>query len=343
MVKKIIDIEEVIKTSSELTVLYVEDNEEERKLSGVIFEEFFKKIIIGVDGEDGLIKFQENDIDLVITDINMPKLDGLQMSEKIKSINPEVPIFVLSAYNESKYFMDSIKYGIEGYFLKPIDLEQFYEVLQQSLKKMQFNKEDKEHTLSLEAKVKEQAKNISQYKIVKKQLLEQKDILSYQATHDVLTGLANKTLFEDRLKQATLRVNRKNTKVVLFFIDLDKFKAINDSFGHRTGDYILQIISERMSKEVRKEDLLARIGGDEFTLIIEDITDLSGIKILAEKLIKTIETATDMLEVSASIGVSVFPDDCKDAETLIRYADIAMYKAKKSTENIIYYSQREIQ
>lgn len=339
MVKKIIDLEEVIKTSSALTVLYVEDNEETRKLSSTIFEEFFQKIIIGVDGEDGFIKFQENDINLVITDINMPKLDGLQMSQKIKSINPEVPIFVLSAYNEPKYFMDSIKYGIEGYFLKPIDLEQFYESLDQSLKKMQFNKEDKEYRLSLEAKVKEQAKKITQYKIVEKELLKQKDILGHQATHDVLTGLANKTLFEDRLKQATLRVNRKNTKVALFFIDLDKFKAINDSFGHKTGDYILQIISERMSKELRKEDLLARIGGDEFTLIIEDITDLSGIKTLAEKLINTIETAADTLEVSASIGISIFPDDCTDSETLIEYADIAMYRAKESTGNIIYYSQ----
>lgn len=122
-------LEDIIEYSHKLNLLYVEDNESARNSTLSIFEEFFENIIVAVDGEDGIEKFQSNDIEIIITDINMPKVNGLEMIAQIRQINKTIPILVLSAYNESGYFMDSIKLGVEGYLLKPIDIGQFLGVL----------------------------------------------------------------------------------------------------------------------------------------------------------------------------------------------------------------------
>ncbi|MCD6432800.1 MAG: EAL domain-containing protein [Sulfurimonas sp.] len=129
-----LNIEDIINYTSTIKLLYVEDNEEARTSTLTILEEFFNDIVVAVDGKDGLEKFQQQKIDLIITDINMPKLNGLDMIKEIRKIDKEISILVLSAYNESGYFMESIKLGVEGYLLKPIDIEQFMEMLQKVTK-----------------------------------------------------------------------------------------------------------------------------------------------------------------------------------------------------------------
>lgn len=123
------DIPELRKRANSLKLLYVEDNEEARESMLVILKLFFADIVIAVDGNDGLKKFKSNNIDLIITDINMPNLNGLEMAQKIKEFNQEVPILILSAHNESDYFLQGIQIGIEGYLLKPLEMEQFIVVL----------------------------------------------------------------------------------------------------------------------------------------------------------------------------------------------------------------------
>ncbi len=125
------NIEEVIKYSQKLKLLYVEDNQEARESTLIVLEEFFDEIVVAVNGEDGYEKFVEyqETVDIIITDINMPKLNGLEMTKKINDINKDIPILVLSAHNDSNFFIDSIKLGIEGYLLKPIEIEQFIDVL----------------------------------------------------------------------------------------------------------------------------------------------------------------------------------------------------------------------
>ncbi len=135
------DIENIIKYSQNLKLLYVEDNQEARESTLLILEEFFETIIVALNGQDGFDKFQSNKIDLIIADINMPKLNGLEMTKKIRKIDKDVPILVLSAYNESGYFIDSIKLGVEGYLLKPIDMNQFIGVLKKTTDKLKFKKE----------------------------------------------------------------------------------------------------------------------------------------------------------------------------------------------------------
>ncbi len=130
------NIENIIEYASELKLLYVEDNQEARESTTIILEEFFNNIQIAVNGEDGFEQFKANDIDLIITDINMPKLNGLDMISKIRDIDKNIPILVLSAYNESGFFIDSIKLGVEGYLLKPIDIDQFLTVLSKVVEKL---------------------------------------------------------------------------------------------------------------------------------------------------------------------------------------------------------------
>lgn len=130
-------MKELINYTQTLKLLYVEDNKEVRESTLLILEEFFSSVVVAINGEDGYEKFQENDIDLIITDINMPKFNGLEMIKKVREINKEVSILVLSAYNETGFFMESIKLGVEGYLLKPINMDQFLGVLKKVTQKIQ--------------------------------------------------------------------------------------------------------------------------------------------------------------------------------------------------------------
>ncbi len=130
------ELQEIINYSFGLSLLYVEDNEFSREATIPILEEFFGHITVAVDGQDGFEKFQKKAYDIVISDINMPKLDGLQMTKKIKEGGCDIPVLILSSYNESKYFKDSIKLGVDGYLHKPIEIKQFMDVLGEIIGKL---------------------------------------------------------------------------------------------------------------------------------------------------------------------------------------------------------------
>ena len=136
-----IEFQHILPYSTQLTLLYVEDNERTRDSSLMIFSEFFDNIILAVDGQDGLEKFQNHKIDIVITDINMPILNGLNMVKKLKKIDKDIPTLILSAHNESNFFIDSIQIGVDGYLLKPIDINQFITMLDKITRTLQLKKE----------------------------------------------------------------------------------------------------------------------------------------------------------------------------------------------------------
>ena len=131
------DLKSIISITQTLKLLYVEDNEEMRETALEILSEFFSDIIVAVDGLDGLEKFQAHHFDLIITDITMPNMNGLEMLEKIYENNQDVLSLIFSAYNEEKYFTQSIKLGVEGYLLKPIEFEQFINVLDKITQKVE--------------------------------------------------------------------------------------------------------------------------------------------------------------------------------------------------------------
>jgi PAS domain S-box-containing protein len=138
-----IDIDEVIEYSQNLTLLYVEDNQDAREMTSMILEDFFDNIIVAVDGQDGYEKFVENDIDLVITDINMPKMNGLELCKKIREHDENISLIILSAHNEDNFFMESIKYGVTGYLLKPIDIDQLTGMIYRVVQKYKYMNEAK--------------------------------------------------------------------------------------------------------------------------------------------------------------------------------------------------------
>lgn len=172
-------------------------------------------------------------------------------------------------------------------------------------------------------------------------LLEQKNELHHQANYDSLTGLANRDLFNDRLEQAIEKSRRNSTKMALLFIDLDHFKEINDSHGHKIGDEVLKVVTERFNKTIRREDTLARLGGDEFTVIIENLHQGQDASLLANKILKVLKKPITIGDnefyVLSSIGISIYPDDGSSPANLLKYADAAMYKAKDEGRNNFQY------
>ncbi len=183
----------------------------------------------------------------------------------------------------------------------------------------------------------ESSRDITAHLEVQNELREQKVTLDHQAHHDALTGLPNRILFNDRLEQGIEKAKRNNTTLALFFIDLDHFKEINDSLGHAIGDEILKSVTQRLNQTMRKEDALARLGGDEFTVIMEGLTQAQDATLLAEKILKVlaepITIEENVLYVSSSIGISFYPEDGDSAHDLLKYADVAMYKAKDEGRN----------
>jgi diguanylate cyclase (GGDEF)-like protein/PAS domain S-box-containing protein len=154
------------------------------------------------------------------------------------------------------------------------------------------------------------------------------------ADHDPLTGLPNRRLLEDRLAQAIARGDRTRKPTAVLFVDLDRFKEINDTLGHATGDTVLREVAGRVVRQLRVGDTVCRLGGDEFVVVLPEISRASDAAGVAQKILETVAQPCEIedreLRVSASIGISVFPDDGADAETLIRNADAAMYHAKET-------------
>ncbi|WP_309496306.1 EAL domain-containing protein [Sulfurovum sp.] len=185
--------------------------------------------------------------------------------------------------------------------------------------------------------------DVTERKKAEDALIEQKNILRHQALHDDLTGLPNRILFKDRLAHGIKTAERHATGLAVFFIDLDKFKQINDSLGHDVGDSVLNSVSKRLKNVIRKEDTLARLGGDEFTVIMYDLEKPEDAEVLAKKILKTLSEPlhvnSHILYVTGSIGISLYPENSDDSEALLKYADTAMYKAKEEGHNTFkFYS-----
>jgi len=156
------------------------------------------------------------------------------------------------------------------------------------------------------------------------------------AHYDVLTGLPNRVLFSDRLEQALIYAQRSQSSVALLFLDLDRFKQINDTLGHGVGDQLLQMVAQRLLGCVREQDTVSRQGGDEFIVVLPG-TDMAGAESVADKMLQSViqpyQLEGHVLRISSSIGIAMYPEHAQDAETLIKYADVAMYQAKEGGRN----------
>lgn len=178
------------------------------------------------------------------------------------------------------------------------------------------------------------------------QLKQSQSRLEFLAHHDPLTALPNRLLFRARLEHAIERAMRNNKIVAVLFLDLDRFKHINDSLGHTIGDALLEAVARRFRELIREEDTVARLGGDEFVILMEELKDSDSAAVLAEKVSKSLNAAFNIggyeLFVGVSIGISLFPQDGDDVEQLLRNADSAMYRAKELGRNTYQFYTQEL-
>ncbi len=173
----------------------------------------------------------------------------------------------------------------------------------------------------------------------------QKEALEYQTLHDPLTGLPNRTLFNDRLRQAILTGHRERKPMVLLIMDMDRFKEVNDTLGHHIGDLLLQQVALRLTAILRQSDTVARLGGDEFAVLPAGGTDLNGGSRAAKKILQGLEQPFVVdgrnIDVGASIGIALYPDHGEEADTLMRHADVAMYVAKRTKRGYAVYAPQQ--
>ena len=300
------------------TLLYVEDDNDTQEQMKMLLEDSVKEFYQAYDGEEGLKVFREKQPDIVLTDINMPLLDGLSMASKIKDIDKDQPIMLMSAFDDKKHLLKAIEIRIDAFVTKPINMN----ILENSLIDIA-NKLQTRYEIELKEK-------------------QHKEKLYKLAHFDSLTNLPNRLLFQERLDVALCQAKKNKKSVTLFFIDLDEFKNINDTYGHFAGDEVLKSVAKNVSAYIRNEDTFSRISGDEFSLIIEGSIDENYISIISDKILEavaqTVKFKTQNINVTCSIGISSFPYDTVNKKELIHFADIAMYKAKADGKsNYVYY------
>jgi diguanylate cyclase (GGDEF)-like protein len=167
--------------------------------------------------------------------------------------------------------------------------------------------------------------------------------LQYRATHDLLTDLPNRLLFSDRLSLALAQAQRHQKKLAVMLLDMDYFKNVNDTMGHSAGDRLLRVVGNRLKELLRGGDTVARVGGDEFLLLLSEIGGIEDANTIAQKILEAFRRPFILdgreITITTSIGVAIFPDDGENADILVKYADVAMYRAKdKGRDNFQRYT-----
>ncbi len=418
-----------------INLLYVEDDPMIRSIFEKRLKKRVRKLFVGENGAKGLELFEKESIDIVLTDINMPIMNGLEMIEKIRKQNPKIPIIIMSAHQESHYLLDAIHLNVTGYLTKPIDSGQLDETLQMQAKTILFEKECAQQYAVLQKIIDTDPNMIiirdrEQIHYANKTFLEffashdlenfytihrsltstfvknknylhsglcapgesfidlllrtphherivsMLDIRSFTpktflikislldevqetylwnfvditdmtlekirmediAYHDKLTGAYNRQKMDEVIHYEMLQQKRYHTPLSFAILDIDHFKRVNDTFGHRVGDEILKQFARTIEQNMRKSDTFARWGGEEFVILLTQ-TDLSQARIALEKLRKVIEETIHPLagRVTASFGVTQI-DETDTFDEVYNRADIALYEAKEKGRNRVEIS-----
>ncbi|MCS6898111.1 MAG: GGDEF domain-containing response regulator [Nitrospira sp.] len=289
-----------------LKILLIEDNETDARLTQDILAEWSVgqfDVAHVVRLKEALDQLARYHFDAVLLDLSLPDGYGLATLGQIQSANPRIPVIVLSGLSDQALALQAVQAGAQDYLVKGRSQG---ELLARSIR----------------------------YAIERKRAEER---LTYLAQYDQLTGLVNRTLFRDRLLHAMARSKRLGQSIGLMWLDLDRFKTVNDTLGHEAGDHVLKAAADRIKACVREVDTVARMGGDEFTVIVEGLSHDADIICVAERI--TTSMAEPFLlgggraSIGVSIGITVYPADDHDIDNLLRHADAAMYRAKQQGGN----------
>ncbi|MDP7387112.1 MAG: EAL domain-containing protein, partial [Nitrospinota bacterium] len=308
-----------METHHPIGVLLIEDNpgdarlleESLREAGGAGFEITHARRL-----SSGLEELSNSEIDVVLLGLSLPDGQGLGTVENAIEAAPDAPIIVMTGLEDETLAVQAVRAGAQDYLVKG-QMEGSWLV-----RSVRYAIERKRMQMELEtAREKER----------------------HMARHDVLTGLPNRQMLYDRLRQMSALARRNGQSVAVMFLDVDRFKSINDQFGHSTGDQLLQAVAGRLTLCVRESDTVARLGGDEFTIVLGNIANGEDAARVARKILaeisKPILGDRGELSVTTSIGISLFPSDAREVEDLIKKADIAMYRAKgEGKDNYQFYN-----
>src|SRR5215207_1157642 len=288
-----------------LRVLLVEDNPGDARLVEILLAEEGSSPGFDVSQvgrlDEALESLDRSDFEVILLDLSLPDSSGLETVNRMRMAVPRTPVVVLSGQDDEETALQALQGGAEDYLVKG---RGDGDLIARSIR----------------------------YAIERKGA-EQK--LAYLAQYDPLTGLANRALFQDRLEQALARAQRTGGALALMFVDLDRFKAVNDTLGHAGGDALLREVARRVEGRVRESDTVARLGGDEFAIILEGLSEVQDAARAARDLLNVLSEPLILdgheIPMTASIGTAVWPQS--DGDRLLRDADAAMYRAKKRGGN----------
>lgn len=282
---------------------------------------------------------------VVLTDQRMPEMSGVELLSQIKTLYPDTVRLVLSGYADLESVTEAVNRGaIYKYLTKPWDNEMLRANVHEAFRHYELTQERAQLAKEIQAA----NEQLSRINLELADLVAQKDSHIERIAHyDPVSSLPNRLLFCDRLKQAMAHAQRDDKLVAVIAMDLDRFKTINDTFGHPIGDRLLHAVAERLAIHVREGDTVSRMGGDEFTFMLTDLDDSHHAGDVAQKILRSLADTPFMLEdkeifISTSMGISVYPWDGHDTTTLIKNADAALYHAKGEGRNNFQYYAREM-
>jgi diguanylate cyclase (GGDEF)-like protein/PAS domain S-box-containing protein len=407
-------------------VLCVEDDGPTRKVLVKLLEGRFEQVLVARDGQEGLELFMRHRPSLVITDIKMPRMDGITMAREIKGRVPATKIIVITSFGSADLLLAAIEIGVTDYILKPLTSDRVYGAIDKCLQltllehKLQDARAQTENVLEsirdvffavdregrftyvnlkaeayfrlprgrilggslmdllgetnparqdyLEALQSQERRTfechspaqdawhearvfpldggISVYLRDITEGKEAQEAFRFLAFYDRLTNLPNRSLLQDRVLDAITRCMNGEHQGAILFLDLDRFKHVNDSLGHAGGDQVLQEIANRLTGCIRECDTVARLGGDEFIILLDGIDHSRHIHWVIERILgalaQDIHQDGVQLSLTASIGVSLIPGDGASVEDLLKAADSAMYFSKKRGGNTYHFYRPEM-
>jgi len=299
------EIKYLIEKTKKLRLLYVEDSPEMREIVLEFLSFFFDDICIGIDGVDGLTKAREQSFDLIITDVKMPKMNGLEMIGEIKKFNTDISILVLSAFNEAEYFMQSIKYNVDGYLLKPFDHKQFYSLLVKVTQKIENEKELQTYHENLEQLVQEKTKEIE-----------------HRCLHEYYTDLPNAIMLQDDL------ISQEYHYMLL--LDISHFSVLNKEYGKEFANHVIIRTARILEKHIHRKAKLYKTESDRFAILVKDVS-LKDVYLYCDQLVsffdtKNIQVDDSEIHITFNIGVDAIRADI--SETLIN-CEYALDKSKE--------------
>ncbi|ELS03158.1 diguanylate cyclase (GGDEF) domain-containing protein [Xenococcus sp. PCC 7305] len=313
-------------------ILIVDDVSDNLRLLSTTLSQQGYQVRCAKNGEMALTGADKDLPDLILLDINMPGMNGYEVCQRFKS-NPktaDIPIIFLSAQDDIGNKVQAFELGGVDFISKPFRIKEVVIRVKSQLTIQAAKAEIRYLNQELETRVKDRTLELEtanqKLAIINKKLL-------YDALHDELTGLPNRSLFMKRVQKALNKSKiDENYKFAVLFIDLDRFKVINDSLGHLIGDYLLIACAKRLKKCIRVQDVIARIGGDEFTILLENIKESDNVIAVADRIVaackKPFKLESHLITTTTSIGIVLGSTEYQQSSELLRDADTAMYQAK---------------